>query len=660
MSQVLSPTAASRRRSLWLIGAAGVGVNVLIVLLAVSLLGGPRTGGVEPPRRLAVPYEDEASLWEPFRRWVVQDDGRNKPFDTFCRESVRAVTGRERFEEVRSMTTGHLLSPGHEPVAVVASWLLGESGDDWEQYPFLWCRHGELRRRLYGDDRPGHHVEPATVRGSPALLEVLREAFKKRAQDSRAVLSPLEREAVDLQGRLELYDRIRHGGEVDDGRDRPHLPGDFQAVSLDRDSPEWFSLATVNAFAAADGDDRWRQVLQRRRLTNPELYQDSAQPLPAAEISEILSTFTALREAYRSGDGSRLAAAAAMFFAALEQTGEHFGHYPGTDTVEKELWYHRANPFRKAWLFDVVATLLFGAGLLLGVRWPRAGRWYYAAGLLAAACCLGWAVTGFTCRVAIVGRPPVSNMYESIIWVAFMVLTFGLILEAVYRRGVIALAAALVSTLGFVLADQLPLTFSPALQPLQAVLRSNYWLTVHVLTIVSSYAPFALAWGLGNLNLGLILFAPGRHDLIRTQSRFCYRAIQVGVLLLFLGTMLGGFWAAESWGRFWGWDPKEVWALIALLCYVIPLHARYLGWVGDVGLAVASVICFASVVMAWYGVNFVLGAGLHSYGFGSGDDRWVYLVGLLNISLVLHAAWRYLAVSAQAGPGSRAEEMNWA
>jgi ABC-type transport system involved in cytochrome c biogenesis permease subunit len=255
---------------------------------------------------------------------------------------------------------------------------------------------------------------------------------------------------------------------------------------------------------------------------------------------------------------------------------------------------------------------------------------------------VAWAVVGFACRVHISGRPPVSNMYESLIWVALMTAVLGLVLEWIYPRGVIALAVGLVSTLGFVLADQLPLTFSPSIQPLQAVLRSNYWLIIHVLTIVSSYAAFALAWGLGNFNLALILYAPRRRDLIEALSGFCYRAIQVGVLLLFLGTMLGGFWAAESWGRFWGWDPKEVWALVALLCYLIPLHARYTGWVRDFGLAVCSVVCFASVVTAWYGVNFVLGAGLHSYGFGNGDNAWLYLAGMSNISLVLHAALRYL------------------
>ena len=106
--------------------------------------------------------------------------------------------------------------------------------------------------------------------------------------------------------------------------------------------------------------------------------------------------------------------------------------------------------------------------------------------------------------------------------------------------------------------------------------------------------------------------------MIKPLSNFIYRAMQVGVLLIAAGTILGGVWADASWGRFWGWDPKEVWALITLLVYLIPLHGRFAGWVTTFGLVVASVVCFLSVVMAWYGVNFVLGVGLHSYGFVEG------------------------------------------
>ena len=101
------------------------------------------------------------------------------------------------------------------------------------------------------------------------------------------------------------------------------------------------------------------------------------------------------------------------------------------------------------------------------------------------------------------------------------------------------------------------------------------------------------------------------------------RASTRRVLLLAAGTILGGVWANYSWGRFWGWDPKETWALIALLCYILTLHGRLAGWWTQFGLVVASVVCFLAVLMAWYGVNFVLGKGLHSYGFGIGGETYV-------------------------------------
>ncbi len=110
---------------------------------------------------------------------------------------------------------------------------------------------------------------------------------------------------------------------------------------------------------------------------------------------------------------------------------------------------------------------------------------------------------------------------------------------------------------------------------------------------------------------------------IKPISNFIYRTMQVGVLLIAAGTFLGGWWADKSWGRFWGWDPKEVWALITLLVYLIPLHGRFAGWFNTFNLVAASVVCSMSVVMAWYGVNFVLGVGLHAYGFTKGGGQGI-------------------------------------
>jgi ABC-type transport system involved in cytochrome c biogenesis permease subunit len=149
--------------------------------------------------------------------------------------------------------------------------------------------------------------------------------------------------------------------------------------------------------------------------------------------------------------------------------------------------------------------------------------------------------------------------------------------------------------------------------------------------------------GIGHLNLGLYFFAPRRAALLKTLSLFLYRAIQVGTLFLAVGTMLGGVWASYSWGRFWGWDPKETWALIALLGYLAVLHARFVGWLKDFGMAVGSLLGFLLVLMAWYGVNFVLGTGLHSYGFGSGGYAYVGGFVAFEVLVILSALVRHRA-----------------
>ena len=171
------------------------------------------------------------------------------------------------------------------------------------------------------------------------------------------------------------------------------------------------------------------------------------------------------------------------------------------------------------------------------------------------------------------------------------------------------------------LADSAPTLLDGRLDPLEAVLRSNFWLMTHVLIITMSYSAFFLAFAIGDVLLFLFLREKkkGVNPIqIQIYTKCIDVCIQVGVVLLAAGTVLGGIWADYSWGRFWGWDPKETWALISLLGYLALLHGRLVGWIKEFGLAVGSVLIFFLIVMAWYGVNYVLGQGLHSYGFGSG------------------------------------------
>ena len=184
------------------------------------------------------------------------------------------------------------------------------------------------------------------------------------------------------------------------------------------------------------------------------------------------------------------------------------------------------------------------------------------------------------------------------------------------------------------------------------ILRDNFWLAVHVVTIMASYASAAIALILGNIALGYYLF--GRYgedhatriarrppETCSTLAQFIYTAIQITVLLLAAGTILGALWADKAWGRFWGWDPKEVWALVSLLVYVAILHARYIGWAGDFGMTLAAVLGATAVLFTWYGVNFLLDSGMHAYGSGAGGQWAVGTAVMLQWLFLAAAAGRY-------------------
>lgn len=301
--------------------------------------------------------------------------------------------------------------------------------------------------------------------------------------------------------------------------------------------------------------------------------------------------------------------------------------------IQAEVHYNSFHPFRWAYVF------YFLAFLTLLVIWilSKESLMPFAWGLLTVGFLLN--TYGFALRMYIMDRAPVSNMYETVVWVSWGVVVFAVILEWIYKMRLLLMAGSLVAAFGLVIADFAPAVLDPSLQPLEPVLRSNYWLTIHVMTITISYAAFFLAFGLGDI--GLIYFLKGeeKHAVkIRGLVMGIYRSMQIGVAFLAPGIILGGIWADYSWGRFWGWDPKETWALIALLGYLAVLHARYAGMIKQFGMVVTAILTFSLVIMAWYGVNFVLGAGLHSYGFGAGGVEYVSAFVLAHILFVIYVA----------------------
>jgi ABC-type transport system involved in cytochrome c biogenesis permease subunit len=330
----------------------------------------------------------------------------------------------------------------------------------------------------------------------------------------------------------------------------------------------------------------------------------------------------------------------------LRAAGPKLGDYPSEARIGLEVAYNTWPPFRFAWVLMLLACM----GMLL--HFAMLWRPMYAASFAAYLAALAAVIVGFALRIAIGGRPPVTNMYESVIYVGSGVALLGLLLELVYRQKYVIAAAAAVSTVALILADHCPAILDSSVQPLQPVLRSNFWLITHVMTITLSYAALALAMGIALITLGHYCCGSTNRARVAALSRFTYKCLQLGVLLLASGTILGGVWADYAWGRFWGWDPKEVWALIALLGYLVVLHARFAGWVGHRGLAALSVGCFSLVIMAWYGVNFVLGAGLHSYAFGSGGAGYVLGAVALQIMFVGVALVRSRSAAGMAPSGT--------
>jgi len=346
--------------------------------------------------------------------------------------------------------------------------------------------------------------------------------------------------------------------------------------------------------------------------------------------------FDALAKAYQEGDAATFEKVAGEIGTALRNIDP--AEYPSKSKIDRELFYEDFNAFGKAW-----ACYLIGFLVLLAMG-AYEKRWIYAVGM-------GFLLAGFACHTLGLGlrwiiseRAPVSNMYESLTFMGWGVVAFGIVQELLFHnRRVFALAGALMGFLCLLFAENLPI--DPAINPLVPVLAHTYWLSVHVMTIMLSYSAMTLAMALGHFALFLQLYRPGKTEQIRSLALLLYNTIQVGLLFLAAGIIFGAVWANESWGRYWGWDPKETWSLITFFVYLAIIHARFAGWINEFGLAACSVIGFLSVIMTYYGVNFVLGAGLHSYGFSEGGQYYAGAYVVIELAIMLFAFSRYKKAS---------------
>ncbi|WP_224491068.1 cytochrome c biogenesis protein CcsA [Robertkochia flava] len=350
-----------------------------------------------------------------------------------------------------------------------------------------------------------------------------------------------------------------------------------------------------------------------------------------------------LRKARVTGDYSE----ADNILQALHRNQENYGSevMPSTTKVETEILYNEVNLFEKLlvyyMLFGVVMFALIILQIFRDAKWIRWAILAMKGGIFLL---FLLQTAGLGVRWYISGHAPWSDAYESVLYVAWSTMALGL---AFARKSDLTIAATAFVT-AIILFGAHMNWLDPAIANLQPVLDS-YWLMIHVAVIVGSYGPFTLGMILGVVSLFLMIFTTSSNKKkmelnIQELTVINELALTVGLVMLTIGNFLGGQWANESWGRYWGWDPKETWALISIMVYAFVIHMRLVpGLRGRWAFNFASIVAFASIMMTYFGVNFYL-TGLHSY--ASGDKVitptfvWYSVVFVIILGAVSFWAYR--------------------
>jgi cytochrome c-type biogenesis protein CcsB len=314
-------------------------------------------------------------------------------------------------------------------------------------------------------------------------------------------------------------------------------------------------------------------------------------------------------------------------------TGPRSPDWPSASQMDTEVLYNRLHPVRLSWII-LLASLATAI-----VAWRKQSKLLDGVAftvLVAGFAMMSW---GIQLRWTAGGRIPAANMYESMLFLAWGVGLFAIVAFALLRNRVVVINASGMAALAMLLVDLLPI--DSFIHPVAPVLAGTPWLAIHVPIIMVSYSILALGLVVAHMQIGFTIFAPERGELIDKMYDLLYWYIFVGSLFLIAGIITGSMWAASSWGRYWGWDPKEVWSLVAFLAYMAILHAKLDRVIGRFGVAAISIVAFQTILMTYLGVNFVLTTGKHSYAMGDTPVlMWMLLVAAAE---VIFLAWGTVA-----------------
>jgi ABC-type transport system involved in cytochrome c biogenesis permease subunit len=607
----------------------------LVLLFAVSWLAANWW-----PHKVA---EDDIDLTR-FGRIPVLVGGRVKPLDTVARNSLLIVHGKQ---ELRLQGGRHLSA---------MQWLTDVlfSAAAADQYPVFLVQNAEVLG-LFGWEQSERKYF-SFIEFSPFLKQIDEQGAQSEKLES-VQRSAYQNAILNLRNALVLYQRLKNSVQPEGeenfaaeleafergipaaGRaaSQREAGGDFDRAKLDdvaeliqryaRLSEMAYILAVppasapgASAFAKATADksitatpnDQWRSV------------GDSLlRSVGTGEIHPIVKQYAAIGDAYRTDDHS-------MFNQEVDvMTGWFAKEQPNAaKRTSFEFLFNQLQPFSQSMALYVLAFLL---ACFSWLGWNRAlNRSAFYLLLLA----LAVHTFGLVSRMYLQERPPVTNLYSSAIFIGWGAVIVALILERIFRDGIGAACAGAIGFITLIIAHHLAGS-GDTLEMLQAVLDTNIWLATHVVAITTGYSAMFLAGMLAIIYVIRGVFTRSlKKGTAESLARMTYGVVCFATLFSFVGTVLGGIWADQSWGRFWGWDPKENGAVLIVLWCAITLHARWGGFIRQRGLMIMAIFGNVVTSFSWFGVN-MLGVGLHSYGFMQKAFPW--LAGFIISQLALMA-----------------------
>jgi ABC-type transport system involved in cytochrome c biogenesis permease subunit len=474
----------------------------------------------------------------------------------------------------------------------------------------------------------------------PKLAEIERQAQLAEAVEE-PLRTPFQKQAAHLREVVVLYQRLKHSLQLPDSPDflnelvtfQKALPAGVEAVrARQKGEPhdEQAFKAMIEMAQRYEVMENFAYLLAIPPADNepsPTAWNNAGQALlgtfATGAVNPNVLAYAGLGHAWRERQSGQFNEIIHLY---RDQLAKRFSTPLTKSDIETR--FNAAEPFYNAMTLYAWAFLF---AIFSWLKWPEAlGRSAFYLVLVA----FVLTTTGILTRMWLEGRPPVTNLYSSALFVGWGSVALCLVLEQIYRNAIGSVAAGMIGFATLLIAHHLSLT-GDTLEMMRAVLDSNFWLATHVVVVTTGYAATFLAGFLAIIYVVRGLFTKSLDKATADGlARMVYGIVCFATLFSLVGTVLGGIWADQSWGRFWGWDPKENGALIIVLWNAIILHCRWGGLVKQRGLM--SLAIFGNIVTSWswFGVN-MLGVGLHSYGFM--DSAFVWLVTFVVSQLVLIA-----------------------